>query len=93
MDRQQRIESFWQAYYVALAANVEANPQDYALRPGESSAGYAGKTAARMQVAVESKGGFANVPYSTSKAFKVAARAVGLPFNLAGLNSLYTEGR
>jgi hypothetical protein len=91
VKNQQRIDAFWQAYYSALAANVQANPQDYAMRPGETSAGYAGSTAAKMQRAVESKGGFANINYTTSKAFRVAARAVGVPFNKAGLDSIYSE--
>ena len=84
-----RIEQFWNAYYQALVAQIDANPQDYALRPNETPAGYASATAAKMQRAVELAGTFGAVNYATSKAFRAAAKAVGVAFNKSGLDSLY----
>jgi hypothetical protein len=88
-----KLEQFWNVYTDALRDNVTASPQDYALRANETPNIYAERTAANMRRNVEDRrpvnAGFARINYARSSAFRKAAKAVGVPFNLAGLNSLY----
>ena len=85
----ERIAAFWAAYMAALSHDVENNPYSFALRPGEEAAPYAIRTAEKMRAAVEQGKDFGRVNYRDSKAFKAAAKATGVPFTRAGLNSIY----
>jgi len=87
------IERFWTEYTAALAANVEAHPELFTLQPPEIPLGYAMRVAAKMRAAVEHRGfgngEFSRINYRDSRAFRAAARAVGVAFTRAGLNSVY----
>ena len=93
MDRK---EQFWTAYAAALSDDVAKHPQDFALAAGETPESYAAKVAPKMRRAVEkpefapSLPDFGRINYRNSRAFKQAAKAVGVPFNVGGLNSIYT---
>lgn len=90
MSSSDRINAFWAAYLAALSHDVDNNPYSYALRPGETSASYSIRTADKMRAAVEQSKDFGRVNYQSSKAFKAAAKAIGIiPFTRAGLNSIY----
>lgn len=91
---QQRINDFWTAYQIELCIRIKAKPQDYALLTTDTAESYAVRVAGKMRAAVEDSGsgvmkGFGAINYVGSGAFRAAARAVGQPFNLKGLNSLY----
>ena len=84
-----KVENFWDAYHLALVADIEARPEEYGLRAGEDAISYAAVVAPRMRAAVERNSpDFGRIVYNT-RSFRAAARQVNVPFNRTGLNSIY----
>jgi hypothetical protein len=93
-----RQNTFWAAYVFELADDMERRPETYGLGAKPSALEIAARSIAiaeKLRYTVEhggparAFGGFKRINYSSSRAFRAAASAMGIPFNLAGLNSLY----
>jgi hypothetical protein len=95
IDRKIRLAIFWTRYESELTACILKNPSKYWGGETTPAPAIATRTAKKMRESVEStsRPSFARINYRESLAFRRAARAVGVPFNLAGLNSLYSEAQ
>jgi hypothetical protein len=102
----ERVAVFWSVYERELAKAVcakRAPPDAFPkMRDGETAEGYAAEVAPKMRRAVEyvrilATGSvkwfpdFARIDYRSSVSIKRAAKAVGVAFNRAGLNSIYDD--
>jgi hypothetical protein len=70
---------FWDVFQRCLETNVEKNPTDYALAPGESAQAYAKRVRAKM-----GKVGIAGCNHN-SATFRAVARHFGVKFTLTAL--------